>query len=304
MDFNQIRYFLELSECLNFTNAAERCNVSQPGLTAAIRKLEQELGGALIVRDGRNTRLTELGRTLRRSFEGITRLKDEIHATAQMFNAGKTDEINIGLMCTIGPRVLSQFLDAFQEENPRATLVLHDVTPNSIGALLKSDALDIAYCGRNGPPVSGLTYERLFDEDMVVAFSPDHPFEAMDTVTLDEVGHERYLDRLHCEFREFFLAEFNERRLALDVAFLSEREDWIQDMIAAGVGVSILPRFSLMRPRILTRPLCEPNLSRAIEVVTMTGRPHSGIVQKLLDKTAQYDWSVLERKLTDAVEKT
>ena len=71
MDFSQVRYFLTLTETLNFTRAAEQCHVTQPSLTQSIRRLEDELGGDLIHRDGRNTRLTGLGRTLREHFQKI-----------------------------------------------------------------------------------------------------------------------------------------------------------------------------------------------------------------------------------------
>src|SRR2546429_236839 len=65
MELHQIRYYLALCETLNFARAAERCNVSQPSLTRAVQKLEQELGGLLIRREGRRTHLTELGRIVR-----------------------------------------------------------------------------------------------------------------------------------------------------------------------------------------------------------------------------------------------
>jgi len=68
MDLNQINYFLHLADCLNFTQAARKSGVSQPSLTKAIRKLEDELGGPLLYRDGRDTRLTALGRDVQVEF--------------------------------------------------------------------------------------------------------------------------------------------------------------------------------------------------------------------------------------------
>ena len=71
MELKQIKYFLALSETLNFTEAAEISNVSQPALTKAIRRLEEEVGGPLIHRDGKHTRLSELGRKLLVEFKVI-----------------------------------------------------------------------------------------------------------------------------------------------------------------------------------------------------------------------------------------
>ncbi|MFK7943544.1 MAG: LysR family transcriptional regulator [Paracoccaceae bacterium] len=76
MEIHQMRYFVAMSEHLNFTHAAETCNVSQPALTRAIQKLEDELGGPLFRREGRRTHLTELGRMVRPRFEQALSLTD------------------------------------------------------------------------------------------------------------------------------------------------------------------------------------------------------------------------------------
>ena len=78
MDFRQIRYFLNLTETLNFTRAAALSQVTQPALTKAIQKLEEEIGGQLLFRDGKDTRLTELGRTIRGEFEKIPQRPDNV----------------------------------------------------------------------------------------------------------------------------------------------------------------------------------------------------------------------------------
>ena len=82
MDFNQVRYFLAVSDTLNFTRAAELCHVSQPAPTQAIKRLEAELGGELIHRDGRYTELTALGKTLRGHFQQIDRTRQLVRAQA------------------------------------------------------------------------------------------------------------------------------------------------------------------------------------------------------------------------------
>jgi len=291
MDFNQIKFFLALAETLNFTRAAEQCNVSQPGLTNAIKKLEDELGGALVYRDGKNTRLTELGRTLRSQFENIDNLRRQIRSASRLFKSGKTEELNIGLMCTIGPAILSRFLDTFQEEHPRLVIYLHDVPPASIPNLLRSGALDVAFCGRNGPQQPSLEYQPLFDEDMIVAFSDDHPFRERNVVPMIDIAHERYLDRLRCEFRDFFLEFVEQQQIELDVAFASEREDWILDMVEAGVGVSVIPRFSVVNRRLTARPIVEPELTRSVEIVFARRRDPAPAVTALVQKAESYDWA-------------
>lgn len=129
MDFNQVRYFLALADTLNFTRAAEKCYVSQPALTQAIKRLENELGGELIDRDGKHTELTEMGKSLRRHFEQIDQIRHLVRTTAKAITSGEVAELNIGVMCTIGPRVIAKMLDDFHMQHPKVPIVLHDVTP-------------------------------------------------------------------------------------------------------------------------------------------------------------------------------
>ncbi len=223
MDFNQVRYFLALADTLNFTRAAEQCYVSQPALTQAIKRLETELGGDLIRRDGRYTELTQLGKSLRGHFEQIDRTRHLVQSTAKAVTSGEVAELNIGLMCTIGPRVLAGMLDTFQMEHPMVAMVLHDVTPDAIPELLLSGALDGVFCACHGPPHSQLRYIDLFEEDMVVVFPSGHAFSEREAVPLREIAEQRYVDRLHCEFRHEFLAFVEEQELELDIVFQSER---------------------------------------------------------------------------------
>lgn len=114
---------------------------------------------------------------------------------------GEIAELNLGLMCTIGPRVLSAMLDEFQMRHPMISLVLHDVTPSSISDLLLSGALDGAICSRRTARHAKLRYVSLYEESMVVAFPDGHAFAELDVVSLEEISGQRYVDRLHCEFR-------------------------------------------------------------------------------------------------------
>src|ERR1700716_165612 len=85
MEMHQVRYFLSLCEELNFTRAAERCNVAQPSLTRAIKQLEEELGGSLFHRERANTHLSELGRTLKPYLEQVYSRAEDAKREAQEF---------------------------------------------------------------------------------------------------------------------------------------------------------------------------------------------------------------------------
>lgn len=302
MDFNQVRYFLALANTLNFTRAAEQCYVSQPALTQAIKRLEAELGGELIHRDGRYTELTELGKSLRGHFEQIDHTRHLVRTTAKAVTSGEVAELNIGLMCTIGPRLLAGMLDTFQMQHPMVSLVLHDVTPTSISDLLLSGALDGTFCARHGPPHPQLRYIDLFEEEMVVAFPPDHAFLEMDAVPLRAVAKQRYIDRLHCEFRHDFLEFCEDGNFELDVVFRSQREDWIQSLIRDGVGVSVIPQFSLLRPELEFRPITDPALSRKVEFAVVDQPEVTAALNILIEQVRLYDWQVDKQPSTRSSE--
>jgi DNA-binding transcriptional LysR family regulator len=104
MEMHQIRYFLALSEELNFTKAADRCNVAQPSLTRAIRLLEQEFSGALINRERANTHLTELGRMMRPHLADAYEQAQLARSEARNLKTVKRLTLKLGVMCTIGSR--------------------------------------------------------------------------------------------------------------------------------------------------------------------------------------------------------
>ena len=97
MEMHQIRYFLALCEELNFTRAAERCNVAQPSLTRAVRLLEEEFGGALVNRERANTHLTELGRVMRPHLADVYAQAQLARSEAQKLKTAKRLTLKLGV---------------------------------------------------------------------------------------------------------------------------------------------------------------------------------------------------------------
>ncbi len=117
MEMQQIRYFLAVTDTLNFTHAAEQCNVSQPALTRAIKALEEELGAPLINREQRNTHLTELGRLMDPYFRTIFEQSMSAKSAPNAFAALGKASLKIGAMCTIGPSIVAEFVARFAGKN-------------------------------------------------------------------------------------------------------------------------------------------------------------------------------------------
>lgn len=274
----QIRYFLAVCETLNFTRAAEHCHVTQPALTRAIRKLEDELGGALFRRERHLTHLTDLGRLLRPQFAQIWRQTEAARTTAKSFLVLDEAPLQLGLMSTIGPRRSADFIGRFSRQHRGIGIELREGGPRELAAQLRQGALDVAVMTPVEPRDRRLNVRPLYRERFMVAFPPGHHFAAMERVRLAELDGERCLVRSDCEILAQLERLCAGRGIALHHACLAGRDSWIQTMVMAGAGITLLPECSLLLPDLPARPLVEPRLSREVALVTVAGRRFSPAV--------------------------
>jgi DNA-binding transcriptional LysR family regulator len=290
MNFNQIRFFLAVAETLNFTSAAESCAVSQPALSKAIRNLEDSLGAELFSRNTQHVELTEFGRTMRVHFERIEENRRRALDAAKLATKAATEPLNVGVMCTIGPRRFSGFLETLRQTDPQIEVTLHDVTPSVIPPLLLSGSLDCVFCAREAKHDQRFETLDLFNEHMFVAFADGHRFAEMDSVALEEIAKEPYLDRLHCEFRDEFLDFTKGSGLELDVVLRSERDDWVLELLRQGIGVSVIPANSIILNDVLHRPICDLTGHRCLELVTTKNEDMTPALRTFRALATAYDW--------------
>ncbi len=106
-----------------------------------------------------------------------------------------------------------------------------------------------------------------------------------------DVAGETYLRRINCEYRDYLADRLREQGLAVRVGFQSEREDWIQMMVAAGFGVCFLPEYSPTIPGVRTQPVTEPEVVREVSLASMSGRRYSPAVSAFIAAIRAHDWS-------------
>ena len=290
MEFSQIRYFLSAAETLNFTRAAERCNVSQPALTRAIKKLEDDLGGALFRRERSNTHLTDLGRVMREHLGRVDASSQDAVVAARRLLSLEKAPLNVGIMCTIGPKQTVPFLADFQLQQPGIDMNLHDVTPKNMTDGLLSGELDCAFLGLPMVIPERFDTVKLYDERMVTIFPPDHRFISMNAVSLSDIAGENYLDRLNCEFRSSFFALLDDLQIDVSVRYKSEREEWIQNMAMQGMGICLIPEYSVSVSGLPCRPVIDPEITRSVEIVTVAGHQRSPALQEFIHSASKYVW--------------
>ena len=290
MDLNQVRYFLNLAESLNFTEAARVSGISQPSLTKAIQRLEDEFGGPVLYRDGKDTRLTALGRDLIVEFMRIQSALENITELAENSVAGRSRKLNIGVASTIAPRVFAKFWALVLKELPEVELLLHPLNPGEAEAEVLSGKYDMCLLTNPPEPNFKLTIQPLFQERLRLALASHHPLAGTDEITPEQMMEQPYIDRMHCEFRTQLIKHFMDRNIVMRPRFQSEREDWVQQMVAQGAGVCSLPEHSAIVDGIVLRAVKGLTLSRNISMVAVSGSANPREVRVILGLSKDFNW--------------
>lgn len=290
MELHQIRYFLVACETLNFTRAAEQCGVSVPSLSRAIRSLEEEMGGQLFRRERHLTHLTDLGRLMQQHFTALQAAADAAKRDADSYARLSGGPLRLGVFASIGADILTGYLAELQALAPDVELQIWEANCEEIEAALLRAEIDVALT--SAPHSDDRIRARLlFHESYHVAFAAGHRFERMNAVPMRELDGENYIKRLHCEFpSNFARLDVAKPYRSLKVRYVGEREDWVQAMVRAGLGCTIMPEFQLLLPGVLTRKLVDPEVSRVINLVTVAARPHSTPVNAAIRAAQRYAW--------------
>lgn len=292
MELNQIRYFLNLADTLNFTEAAMRSGVSQPTLTRAIQRLEQELGGRLVYRDGKDSRLTALGREIRAEFAAIVDSEQRVRAISLNRIHGRRETVTLGLVNTIAPALITGFVAHTLRQMPMLELILQPITRDEGLERLLGGQLDGCFCT---DPIAGentkIATVEMFEERLLLAMEHGHDLANQGSVSLADLSEQPYLDRLQCEFRTRVQSHLRERAIIMIPRLRSEREDLIQQAVAEGAGVCMLPERSAIVNGLTLRPVDTLDLSRTVAFQSVSGSGTASALKQLRGLVERYPWS-------------
>ena len=275
MDTNQIRYFVTLARTLNFSRAAELHGITQPALTKAVQKLEANLGGKLIYRDGRDTRLTELGKSALDELEAIATSSVRVNELAELSASGQQRNLVLGIASTIVPRNFSKLMRSIIEKLPETRITIESIEPKEMSRLMLTGDLDCCLWSDFKGQNTKLSTLKLYSEKLLLACAPSHRFAKMKAVPVEELKNEPYLERLKCEFRHSAGITLKQKGINLRRVLQSDREDWVQQMVAGNIGICSLPEYSRLVPDLVLRPIIGLELQRNIHFVTIFGSTRS-----------------------------
>lgn len=249
MNLRDLQYLVAVADHRHFGRAAAACFVSQPTLSTQIRKLERELGVELFERTPRQVLLTEAGRRIVDRARVVLHQTDEIREVARRARDPEAGSLRVGLFPTLGPYLLPHIVPGLHERFPRLELLLVEEKTAVVLDQLRDGSLD---AGALALPIAseGLHEEPLFTEDFVLAVPSGHPLASADgPVDLSVLTGENVLllEEGHC-LRDQALAVCRLAGAAERYGFRATSLETLRQMVAAGVGITLLPELAVSPP--------------------------------------------------------
>jgi DNA-binding transcriptional LysR family regulator len=287
MELRQLRYLVALAEERHFTRAAEREHIAQPALSQQIRRLEDEVGVALVERTTRRVAMTNAGELLVARARRILAEVDAAHAEMQRLTGVQTGHVSVGAMHTMGPIDVSLALAIFHERHPGVELTVREQSSEELAEMLRVDELDLAFLSVTERIEShGLGLRQLVSEELVAVLPREHRLGARRRVHMAELSGEEFIAyREGARLRELLVSAGHEAGFEPRVKLESNESGRIRALVARGLGVAILPRSDAAGPGadVAVATLIEPALSRDITLAWREGRRHAPAAAEFLE---------------------
>src|SRR5574337_605417 len=251
MTLTELKYIVAVAREKHFGKAAEACFVSQPTLSVAVKKLEDELELKLFERSAGEITVTPLGEEIVRQAQSVLEQAAEIKEIAKRGKDPLGGPLKLGVIYTIGPYLLPELVRRNIERTPQMPLMLQENFTVRLLEMLRTGEIDCASLAEPFPD-AGLAVEPLYDEPFVAAVPAGHPLAAQSSVTSQQLQGQTMLllGTGHC-FRDHVLqvcpefARFASQAEGIRKSFEGSSLETIKHMVAAGMGVTLVPRLAV-----------------------------------------------------------
>ncbi|MGM9487619.1 LysR substrate-binding domain-containing protein [Ideonella sp. YS5] len=273
MTLTELRYIVAVARERHFGRAAEACFVSQPTLSVAIKKLEEELDVKIFERGSTEVSMTPLGEAIVRQAQQVIEQAQGIREIAKRGKDPLAGPLRLGIIYTIGPYLLPDLVKNAIEHTPQMPLILQENFTVRLLDMLRTGELDCAIMAEPFPE-AGLAIAPLYDEPFMAAVPRTHPLAVRQSITSEELKRETMLllGTGHC-FRDHVLevcpefARFSSDTEGIKKSFEGSSLETIKHMVASGMGVTVVPALSVPRERqahVVFIPFAEPVPSRRV----------------------------------------
>ncbi len=252
MTLTELKYIVAVARERHFGRAAEACFVSQPTLSVAIRKLEDELGVVIFERGGSEIGVTPIGERVVAQAHKVLQESAAIREIARMGHDPLAGPLRVGVIYTIGPYLLPRLIPVQVQRTPQMPLILQENFTHKLIELLRQGEIDCAIMALPLPD-TGLATLPLYDEPFMVAMPTDHPWAQRQQIAAQDLKQENMLllGSGHC-FRDHVLgvcpelSRFSDAPEGFQRSFEGSSLETIRHMVAAGIGLTVMPVTSLM----------------------------------------------------------
>ncbi|WP_416759755.1 hydrogen peroxide-inducible genes activator [Roseateles sp. So40a] len=273
MTLTELRYIVAVARERHFGRAAEACFVSQPTLSVAIKKLEEELDVKIFERGANEVTMTPLGEDIVRQAQSVIEQASAIKDIAKRGKDPLDGPLRLGIIYTIGPYLLPELVKHCIDLYPRMPLMLQENFTQKLLDMLRTGELDCAIMAEPFPD-AGLAVAPLYDESFVVAVPAVHPLAKKERISAEELKAETMLllGNGHC-FRDHVLevcpefARFSTDAEGIRKSFEGSSLETIKHMVASGMGVTVVPALSVpdhVPPHLRYVPFEDPAPTRRV----------------------------------------
>lgn len=280
MTLTELKYIVAVAREKHFGRAADACFVSQPTLSVAIKKLEEELDVKLFERSANEVSVTPLGEEIVRQAQGVLEQAAHIKEIAKRGKNPLAGPLKLGVIYTIAPYLLPELVRKVIHKSPEMPLMLQENFTVKLLEMLRTGEIDCAILAEPFPD-AGLATAALYDEPFMAAVPSTHPLAALTSVTAQALKDETMLllGNGHC-FRDHVLevcpefARFSSNAAGMQKSFEGSSLETIKHMVAAGMGVTLVPRLSVPKAELSVagkRKKSEENYVRYLDIVDAHG---------------------------------
>jgi LysR family transcriptional regulator, hydrogen peroxide-inducible genes activator len=245
MNLKDLKYLVALADTGHFGKAAERTFVSQPTLSAQLKKLEDYLGVKLVERQPKNVQLTDVGREVVVRARRMLNEGDEIVALARNNTDPFAGKLKMALIPTIGPYLLPRVMPKLRKALPNLSLMLYEYQTESLLKRLRDGEIDLGIMALPAGQ-DGIESRKLYEEDFTVALPIDHPLGAKSTIKVQDLkGHTLLLlEDGHC-LRDQALEVCSRVDVREAEDFRATSLETLRQMVIAGLGITLLPELAV-----------------------------------------------------------
>lgn len=293
MEMHQVRYFLAVAQLLNFTRAAEECNVTQPSLTRAIKQLEAELGGDLFRRERPAAQLTELGQRMHPLLKQCYEAAVGARSLASSFKSGEIGALRIALTHSVDLALLIPHLNEIRRQFNRLELRFLRGSSREVAEFLKTGEAELGLAAELDQSWDRLDVWPLFTESFDLVVSNGHRLAGRSSIDLDDLRSEQMLGRTFCEHSGRLRANLREHGIDVENGHEIPCEYDLIELVEADIGVAMVPHTSSVPEKLSRAAIRGLDTRRTISLYGVAGRQRTAVANAVMRMLRGTDWRAI-----------